>query len=186
MLRNGEGGDPRHARPQTIGLVSRCCHHAPVAGEPTTRAAERRDVDGVARLAHGAYQHYVARLGRAPAPMEADYATLVNDGTVWVAEDGDQLLGFIVLIDAGDHLLLDNVAVDPDAQGRGIGAQLLTLAEDAARRRDYSRITLHTNEAMTENLEFYPRLGYVETHRGEQDGYRRVFFSKTLGGHPDE
>jgi hypothetical protein len=31
---------------------------------------------------------------------------------------------------------------------------------------------------MTENLTYYPRHGYTETHRAEQDGFRRVFFSK--------
>jgi hypothetical protein len=41
-------------------------------------------------------------------------------------------------------------------------------------------VRLCTNEAMTENLVFYPRHGYRETGRGIQDGYRRVFFSKSL------
>ena len=33
---------------------------------------------------------------------------------------------------------------------------------------------------MTENLDYYPRRGYVETGRGVEDGYRRAFFSKTV------
>jgi hypothetical protein len=33
---------------------------------------------------------------------------------------------------------------------------------------------------MTENLAYYPRHGYAETHRAEQDGFRRVFFTKHL------
>jgi hypothetical protein len=41
-------------------------------------------------------------------------------------------------------------------------------------------IRLYTNEAMTENLGYYPRRGYRETHRATQNGYRRVFFSKVL------
>ena len=39
---------------------------------------------------------------------------------------------------------------------------------------------LCTNEAMTENLVYYPRHGYRETGRAIEDGYRRVFFSKSL------
>lgn len=154
----------------------------PRYGQPmvTTRPAERRDISEAARLAHDAYQHYTARIGRPPAPMEADYAAAVSDGTMWIAEDDNQTLGFIVLVDAEDHLLLDNVAVAPLAQGRGVGAQLLALAENEAGRRGYDRIQLYTNEVMTENLDYYPRKGYVETHRSEQDGYRRVFFAKTL------
>jgi GNAT superfamily N-acetyltransferase len=41
--------------------------------------------------------------------------------------------GFIILISRPGYLLLENVAVLPAAQGRGIGARLLALAEDRAR-----------------------------------------------------
>jgi hypothetical protein len=34
---------------------------------------------------------------------------------------------------------------------------------------------------MTENLAYYPRLGFRETDRREEDGYRRVFFEKRVG-----
>lgn len=34
--------------------------------------------------------------------------------------------------------------------------------------------------AMTENLAYYSRRGYAETHRAEQDGFRRVFFRKHI------
>jgi hypothetical protein len=41
-------------------------------------------------------------------------------------------------------------------------------------------VTLYTNEAMVENLRLYRRLGFVETDRRVEDGYRRVFFRKSL------
>ena len=73
------------------------------------------------------------------------------------------------------------MAVQPAAQGRGIGARLLARAEDHARDLGLSEIRLYTNEAMTENLAYYVRHGYAETHRAEQDGFRRVFFRKLIG-----
>jgi hypothetical protein len=33
---------------------------------------------------------------------------------------------------------------------------------------------------MVENLRLYPTLGYAETGRREEDGYRRVYFEKSL------
>ncbi len=33
---------------------------------------------------------------------------------------------------------------------------------------------------MTENLAYYPRRGYRETHRTMGDGFSRVFFTKNL------
>lgn len=154
----------------------------------TTRPARARDVEPITRLAQQAYRHYVERIGRRPAPMDAAYAAAVAAGAVWVAQDGHadgaETLGFVVLVDGDDHLLLDVVAVAPHAQGRGIGGVLLDLTERQARGRGVGRIRLYTNEAMTENLDYYPRRGYVETHRGEYDGFRRVHFEKTLDAGP--
>jgi hypothetical protein len=35
---------------------------------------------------------------------------------------------------------------------------------------------------MTENIAYYPKRGYVETHRDEIQGFHRVHFSKALAG----
>jgi len=97
------------------------------------------------------------------------------------AEDsGGQAAGYIILLPQPGYLLLDNVAVLPAAQGRGIGARLLALAEEHARRLGLPEIRLYTNEAMTENLAYYPRHGYTETRRAQQDGFHRVYFRKRL------
>ena len=127
-----------------------------------------------------AYQRYVPRIGRAPAPMTADYAAAASHGQAWVAVEDSTVAGFIILIPRPGYLLLENVAVAPAAQGRGIGALLLDLADDQARTLGLSEIRLYTNAAMTENLAYYPRHGYAETHRAEQDGFQRVFFRKYL------
>ena len=132
------------------------------------------------RIAAAAYQPYVARIGRAPAPMAADYAQAVRSGQAWVAVQDGQVTGFVVLVAHPGYLLLENVAVLPAAQGRGTGGRLLGLAEQHARSLGLGEIRLYTNEAMTENLVYYPRHGYTETHRAEQDGFRRVFFRKLL------
>jgi PPOX class probable F420-dependent enzyme len=156
-----------------------------MAGGPVeVRAATLADVTALRELAAAAYQPYVRRIGRKPAPMEADYQAAVGHGEVWVATCDAQLVGLIVLIEKAGYLLLENVAVAPAAQGKGIGTRLLALAEDQAARLGLTQIRLYTNVAMTENLAFYPRHGYRETHRGWQDGFQRVFFAKSLG--PDE
>jgi N-acetylglutamate synthase-like GNAT family acetyltransferase len=79
-----------------------------------------------------------------------------------------------------DHLLLDVVAVAPTAQGGGHGRAMLARADQDAREQGLSEIRLCTNEAMTENLEFYPRRGFRETSRAVQDGFHRVFFAKAV------
>jgi GNAT superfamily N-acetyltransferase len=145
------------------------------------RCAGPGDVDVLRALAAAAYQKYVPRIGQKPAPMTAGYTQAVRDQQAWAAiEDGD-IAGFAILIPRPGYLLLENVAVLPAAQGHGIGARLLGLAEDHACSLGLSEIRLYTNEAMTENLAYYPRHGYAETHWAEQDGFRRVFFRKPIG-----
>ena len=145
------------------------------------RPAVAQDVPELRALASAAYEGYVLRIGRPPAPMTADYAHAVRDGQVWVAEADGVLVGLAVLVLREDHLLLENIAVSPAAQGQGVGGRLLGFAEEYARRHGLRQVRLYTNEAMTENLAYHPRRGYTETHRAEQGGFRRVFFSKDVG-----
>lgn len=148
----------------------------------TLRPADSGDVPVLRAIAAAAYGHYVPRIGRTPAPMTADYADAVRSGQAWAAAEYGEVVGFAILVGQPGYLLLENVAVLPAAQGRGIGAQLMALAEDRARSLHLGEIRLYTNEAMTENLAYYRRRGYTETHRAEQDGFRRVFFRKPLPG----
>ncbi len=144
------------------------------------RPATEADGDAVTAIAQTAFEQYIPRIGVPPIPMLADYPAAIRSGKVWVALEADEVLGYVVLEDEPDALLLDVLAVSPAAQGRGLGAALLTFTEEQARERGYDRIVLYTHELMTENLEYYPRHGYVETGR-ETVGIRtRVLFRKDL------
>ena len=145
------------------------------------RPADIADLPAMERIVSDAYRGYIERIGKPPGPMLDDYSAHIRNHTGWVAEVGDQVAGVLILIDEADHLLLDNVAVDPNHHGRGIGRALLNFAEREAVRRGYREITLYTHEKMSENLAMYPALGWVETERREQNGYQRVFFRKSLG-----
>ena len=145
------------------------------------RPARAADLPAVQALVARAYGHYVARIGKPPGPMLDDYAARIAEGAVQVLEEDGRLVGLLVLLPEADHLLLDNVAVDPAAQGRGHGRRLVAAAEDEARRLGLPELRLYTHELMTENVVMYERLGFVETHRGQQAGYARVFMRKRLG-----
>lgn len=112
--------------------------------------------------------------------MLDDYAGLIGKGLVHVLEHEGAVKAVLVLIPQPDSMLLDNVAVSPDAQGIGLGRRMLEFAESAAKASGYRCITLYTNEAMTENIELYSRIGYVETRRIEEKGLRRVYMEKPL------
>jgi N-acetylglutamate synthase-like GNAT family acetyltransferase len=145
------------------------------------RRATTADLTDTRRLMTDAYTKYIERIGRPPAPMTADYAAALEPSRMWVLESGDAIVGAVVTEDRGDHLLLETIAVASGAQGSGYGRLLLDRAECDATELGLTEVRLYTNEAMTENLTFYPRHGYRETGRALQDGFRRVYFSKTVG-----
>jgi GNAT superfamily N-acetyltransferase len=149
---------------------------------PAVRLAGLEDVAAIEAIVERAYTPYVPLIGRRPAPMDDVYAPKVRGGQVFVAERG-AVVGVIVLVDSGDHLLIENVAVDPESQHRGIGRALLAFAEAHAASVGVAELRLYTNEAMHDNLRLYPRLGYVETGRGRGAGFNRVYFRKRLD-HP--
>lgn len=143
----------------------------------TATSDDRAEVERIVRLA---YEGYIATLGKPPGPMLDDYAARIASGEVRVLVEEDGIAGVLVLIEKPDHLLLDNVAIDPSRQHAGLGRRLMVHAEAEARARGIGEIRLYTQVAMTRNIAIYERFGYEETGRGEQAGYHRVFMRKRL------
>lgn len=148
----------------------------------SVRQATSSDVPAVEAVVFEAFEPYIARIGIRPVPMEADYAALVESGQVWVAETGDQVVcGAVVLIPEPGHLMLDTIAVGNDVRGTGVGAALMTYAEERARELALPAVHLYTNAMMWENREYYPKLGYTEVDRATVDEiFDRVFFVKSV------
>ena len=82
----------------------------------------------------------------------------IRTATVLKAMDGDRLLGSVRGVLADGTCLIRVLVVAPDAQGRGLGAALLTAIEEA--HPGIERFELTTNMAMVGNVRFYLRHGY--------------------------
>jgi ribosomal protein S18 acetylase RimI-like enzyme len=151
-----------------------------VSGRHSFRAADVADAPNVAELVDAAYRHYVERIGGPPRPMTDDYAEVIRDRRVTVAEAHGAIVGVIVLTVTDEGFLVDNVAVHPAHRGSGLGRALLELAEAEARRAGFDSIYLYTHERMTENLGLYARIGYVEYDRRSQGAFSLVYLRKQL------
>ncbi len=148
------------------------------------RPARAGDADAVAACVAAAYAIYVERMGKPPGPMLDDYAQVIARHRVFVLVSAE-IAGVLVLIDQDDGgLLLDNVAIHPGCQGRGLGRRLIAFAEDEARRLGHVALDLYSHETMTENIALYLSLGYVVTERRVVRGYYRVYMRKNLGSRP--
>jgi ribosomal protein S18 acetylase RimI-like enzyme len=144
------------------------------------RSAEAADASRVAELVDAAYGHYVERIGMLPGPMTNDYADVIHNRQVAVAERQGAIVGIIVLTVTDEGFLVDNVAVHPSHRGTGLGRALLQFAEAEAQRAGFDAIYLYTHEKMTENLALYARIGYVEYDRRSQGAFSRVYLRKRL------
>ena len=147
-------------------------------GQPGLRRATADDLPAIRAVIDAAYARYLTRMDKPPAPMLRDYGPSVQAGTTWVT--GSPIIAVLTLYPRDDHLYVENIAVDPSAQGRGLGRALMEFAEREAARRKLSRMALVTHEVMTENQAIYARLGYVEIERRSEDGYRRIYMEKPL------
>ena len=145
------------------------------------RPAEGGDVPAVAGCVRASYAKYAERIGKEPAPMRRDHAAAIEAGQTYVLVEDEELVGAMEVRPERDHLFVGSVAVRPDRQGEGFGRGLMAFAEDMAARENLAEIRLYTNEKMWENLAFYGRLGFEETHRKLDGGYRRVFLRKRVG-----
>jgi GNAT superfamily N-acetyltransferase len=148
--------------------------------EPLIRPATDHDTDAVAGCVTAAFTHYIDSIGKPPGPMLADFPSIIADGKVWVAEIDTRVVGVLVQYETETGFYIDTVAVMPAHQGTGIGRALLQFAEGEARRRGYKSIYLCTNEKMTENQVYYPKMGYCEYDRKNEHGYDRIFYRKPL------
>ena len=147
---------------------------------PGLRRARPEDASAVTALVRAAYRKYVERIGREPKPMTADYRDAIAAHQFWAVVENGSLLAVLELIAAPDHLLVENIAIDPPHQGRGLGQKLMAFAEKEARRQAFPEVRLYTNERFTENLALYRKIGYRETHREPFKGTHVVHMSKQV------
>ena len=149
------------------------------------RRAVLGDVAAIRQLVREAYARWVPAIGREPRPMGADYVAAVRDHRIDLLYLDGVLAGLVETVDEGDGLLVENLAVSPAFQRRGLGSRLMAHAEAVALSLGHERIRLFTNKRFAENVILYRRLGYDVD--GEEDlggGTIRVDMSKTLRKSP--
>ena len=103
----------------------------------------------------------------------------MQQGILFVAEEGGRDLGIVLAIPAGaSEVELKAVAVDPASHNRGIGKWMLALVLAALRERGFKRVVLGTGNSGIGQIAFYQKAGF-RMWRIERD-----FFSPERG-YPD-
>ena len=123
------------------------------------RRACADDRSAIEALQLAAY-HREHLLGLEPPPVMADYAAIIADMEVWLAEERDRLRGVLILEARDDDLLIWSIAAAPDAQGQGLGQIMLDAAEVRAAQLNRRIIRLNTGAVEKTLVGWYGRHGY--------------------------
>jgi ribosomal protein S18 acetylase RimI-like enzyme len=153
------------------------------------RQAVATDAPAIRELTRAAYAKWVPVIGREPKPMTADYAEALRRHRFDLLYEEGKLAALIETIPQVDHLLIENVAVSPPLQGRGLGRKLMVQAEKVAASLGFNETRLYTNKLFVENIQLYTKLGYKVDKEEEFKGgglvvhmSKRIKIAKMEGG----
>ena len=83
-----------------------------------------------------------------------------DEGPVWVAMDGDTMIGTVSGLPEPDRFYVRSMAVRPDAQGLGLGQRLLEILEGFARDKEFDRLYLYTTHVLPGAKRLYEKNGF--------------------------
>lgn len=117
----------------------------------------------------------------------------ISEGECWVVEDEGMIVGTVMLsfpfptydndyFSEDGHAYVNQFAVDPEYQGRGLGRMLMDKIEERAREEGAPDIGLDTAESAKHLISFYQHRGYeiVDYIQYGSKKYRSVIMSKPL------
>jgi ribosomal-protein-alanine acetyltransferase len=128
-----------------------------VAGGLRIRPAEERDLDAMERIEVAVFESDRA------SRRQLRHAVRAPTILCLAAERGGALAGYAIieLRRASRVARLASIAVAPEASGRGLGRELLTAVEAAARARGCDRVRLEVRADNAPAQRLYDRTGYA-------------------------
>ncbi|UUX51822.1 GNAT family N-acetyltransferase [Nisaea acidiphila] len=134
----------------------------------------RDDLTEIVALVHRAFGEYRGKLMPESGALSETVESLgkrLEKNRLFLAEQDGKLCGAVFAARKRDAIYLDRLAVDSTARGRGIARSLINAVEEHARESGTSRVTLGVRLALTGNIAYFQRQGFVETGRQAHAGF---------------
>lgn len=93
----------------------------------------------------------------------------MREGPVWVALEGERVVGTVGAVAKGESLYVRGMAVSPSARGSRIGSMLMECVEEFAAERGFKRMSLSTTPFLDRAIRLYERLGFRRSPEGPHD-----------------
>ncbi len=131
------------------------------------RRGNKNDLESILSIAKRCFDHPWSRI-----LFEADLDINPN-AMYWVACDEDDpsgLLGFIGVHNIAGEVSINNIAVAPEAQGRGIASALMDALIGCFEDKDIIGITLEVRVGNEPAVALYEKYGFIE------EGRRKAYY----------
>ena len=129
------------------------------------RMSTPSDADAISEVLRAAFTPFkdgcTAGAFKAITPTADEIRERYNEGPIWVAIRGDQIVGTVSTVPEPEWLYIRSMAVRPGAQGGGIGYRLLDAVEKYGIENGFNRLFLYTSDFLVGALQFYERCGFV-------------------------
>ena len=135
----------------------------------THRCTSTDRLDDILRMVHAAFAGFQPPSGVLNETVD-DLARRLREGTVIVAQAGDEFVGSVFCATQGDALYLTRLATTPAWRKRGVARALMAAAEAQARETGAKRLTLRVRVTLPKNLAYFERAGFNVTGRGQEAG----------------
>ncbi len=138
--------------------------------------SEFSDWPALLRLLQSAFAYMDGRIDP-PSSLQrmgiAELQAKAQHESLFLAVDGDDLIGCAFAELRSDCVYVGKVAVALPYRGRGIARQLLAAAESLARRSGVHALELQTRVELVENHRTFAALGFVKVAETAHPGYSR-------------
>jgi ribosomal protein S18 acetylase RimI-like enzyme len=147
------------------------------------RLAIQTDMPAVASLLARSFLEYKTSYNEkafaATISTMGELRNRLSEGPVWVAVEGETVVGTVSGVPDGNALHIRSLAVSPGNRGQGLGKMLLNQAEDYAYEKGYTRLILSTTPFLTPAIRLYERCGFRRSNEGPTNRLGTPIFTMT-------
>lgn len=136
----------------------------PVQKQFEIRRATPNDAATISALIYEAFapfaSDYTAEAFAYTTPPVDVISERFAEGPIWVAVDGDVIVGTVSGLPETDRFYIRSMAIKPSAQRNGVGQRLLETLESHARAQGFEKLYLYTTHVLPAARHLYEKNGF--------------------------
>ena len=145
-----------------------------MSGEGTMiRISTPSDADAISEVLRAAFTPFkdgcTSGAFNAITPTADEIRERYNEGPIWVAAEGDRVIGTVSTVPEPEWLYIRSMAVSSENRGTGVGYQLIAAIENYAVENGFDRLFLYTSLFLTGAERFYEKCGFIRGRDTEPD-----------------